>query len=125
MALAEDIISNKYSIQAYERDQITINDRVYTQSLVLSPDKLIDSWSVNSIAELRTEHLECIFDLKPDVILLGTGEKQIFPDIHILGHFAKRGLGVEVMNTGALCRTYNILVAEDRQVVAAFILGSN
>ncbi|MCP4076524.1 MAG: Xcc1710-like domain-containing protein [Gammaproteobacteria bacterium] len=125
MALAEDIISNKFSIQAYERDQITINDRIYTESLVLSPDNLIESWSVNSVTELRTEHLECIFDLKPDVILLGTGEKQIFPDIHILGHFASRGLGVEVMNTGALCRTYNILVAEDRQVVAAFILGSN
>jgi len=125
MALAEDNISGRYSIQAYERDQITINERVYTQSLVLSPNSLIDSWPVNSVSQLETENLECIFELNPDVILLGTGEKQIFPDMHILGHFAQRGFGVEVMNTGALCRTYNILVAEDRQVVAAFILGSN
>ena len=125
MALAQDIITNRYSIQAYECDQITINDRVYSSSLVLAPDNLIDPWPVNSVSQIEPEHLECIFELKPDVILLGTGEKQIFPDIHILGHFAKRGFGVEVMNTGALCRTYNILVAEDRQVVAAFILGSN
>ncbi|MBT3721900.1 MAG: Xcc1710-like domain-containing protein [Gammaproteobacteria bacterium] len=125
MSLAESIISNSYSIQAYECNQITINEKVYTESLVLSPDKLIEQWPVNSLSQLETEHLQCIFDMKPDVILLGTGEKQIFPDMHILGHFAQRGFGVEVMNTGALCRTYNILVAEGRHVAAAFILEIN
>lgn len=125
MALAEDIISNRYSIQAYEQGQITVNERVYTESLVLSPDQVIQSWPVNSVSQLEAEHLDCIFDLKPDVILLGTGEKQIFPDSRILGHFAKQGYAVEVMNTGALCRTYNILVAEDRHVVGAFILSSS
>ncbi len=125
MALAESIISNRYSIQAYEQGQITVNERVYTESLVLTPDQIIQPWPVNSLPMLEPQHLDCIFELKPDVILLGTGEKQIFPDVHILGHFAKMGYAVEVMNTGALCRTYNILVAEDRHVVGAFILGSS
>ena len=125
MPLAEDIISNRYSIQAYEQDQITVNDRVYTESLVLSPDQIIQPWPVTSVEQLETQHLECIFELKPDVILLGTGEKQVFPEMHILGHFTQRGFSVEVMNTGALCRTYNILVAEDRHVIGAFILSSS
>jgi len=122
MALAEDIISNLNSIQAYEQGQITVNERIYTQSLVLAPDQIIESWPVTSVSQLEAEQLECVFDLKPDIILLGTGEKQVFPNINILGKFAQKGFGVEVMNTGALCRTYNILVAEDRYVVAAFIL---
>jgi len=66
-----------------------------------------------------------VFELKPDLVLLGTGDKQIFPDIEILGYFAQQGVGVEVMNTGALCRTFNILVAEDRHVVAAIIQSLN
>ncbi len=123
MPIAEDRISNRYSIQAYEQGQITVNDRIYTESLVLSPDSIIEAWPVNSVSQLETSQLQCILDLKPDVILLGTGEKQIFPDIQILGFFAQQGFGIEVMNTGALCRTYNILVAEDRHVVAAFILS--
>lgn len=122
MPLAEDIISNRNSIQAYAQGKVTINEREYSESLVLSPDKIIQPWPVTSVEQLQVQHLECIFDLKPDVILLGTGEKQIFPEVEILGHFTQQGYSLEVMNTGALCRTYNILVAEDRHVIAAFIL---
>lgn len=124
MPLAEDIITSRYSIQGYDTGQITVNEKVYTESLVLSPNELITPWDVQSVSRLETAQLDCIFDLKPDVILLGTGEKQIFPDLKILGFFADKGFGVEVMNTGALCRTFNILVAEDRQVVAAVILST-
>lgn len=121
MPLAENIISGRNSIQAYDVSQITVNERIYTESLVLSQDEIITPWPVNSLTELGKHHFECVFDLKPDVVLLGTGETQIFPDIEILGYFAAQGLGVEIMNTGALCRTFNILVAEDRRVVAAII----
>ena len=124
MPLAEDIITSRYSIQGYDTDQITVNERTYTQSLILSPNQMITPWPVDSVTALKTQHLHAIFEMHPDVILLGTGEKQIFPDINILGYFASRGFGVEVMNTGALCRTFNILVAEDRHVVAAIILAS-
>ncbi len=122
MALAEEIITSRYHISAYQQNQVTINERPYGQSLVLSPQELIEPWPVASIADLTPSHLEPIFDLKPDVILLGSGEKQVFPATEILGAFACMGYGVEVMNTGALCRTFNILVAEDRNVVAGIIL---
>lgn len=121
MPLAEDFITARYSIQAYDSGQITINETPYRGSLILSPDKIISPWPVETLQQLEIEHLESIFDLQPEVVLLGTGDRQIFPDISILGAFAQKGLGVEVMNTGALCRTFNILVAEDRNVVAAVI----
>ena len=123
MPLAEDIITARYSIQAYESGRITINEKHYQESLILSPQQMIAPWSVGSIDELQPDLLADIFALKPDVVLLGTGDTQVFPDISILGAFAQHGLGVEVMNTGALCRTFNILVAEDRNVVAAIILA--
>lgn len=122
MPLAEAIISARYSIQAYESGQITINETCYSNSLILSPDKIISPWPVTSMQQLHEDHLQSIFEFQPDVVLLGTGDRQIFPDISILGTFAQKNLGLEVMNTGALCRTFNILVAEDRNVVAAIIL---
>ncbi|MBC8509387.1 MAG: Mth938-like domain-containing protein [Chloroflexi bacterium] len=121
MPLAEAQITSRYSIQGYDPGQIVINEQIHRESLVLSADQLISPWPVHAVDELHPDNLACIYALKPDVILLGTGEKQVFPSIDILGYFARQGVGVEVMNTGALCRTFNILIAEDRQVVAAVI----
>lgn len=122
MPLAEEIINNSYSFQSYEPDQVTINEQVYRQSLILSPDKIIHPWPVTHLQQLTTEHLVDIPGLNPDVILLGTGSRQIFPPMEILGYFANQNLSLEVMDTGALCRTFNILVAEGRSVVAAVIM---
>lgn len=122
MALAEDIITSRYSISGYDLGQVTINEKNYRRSLILTPDELQEDWPVTHVDELNRERIAPLLALKPDVILLGTGEKQVFPAPSILGLFAAHGLGVEVMNTGALCRTFNILVAEDRNVAAAIIL---
>ncbi len=124
MPLAEELITGRNSIQAYQSDQITINERNYPQSLILSATEIISPWPVTHIDELNPGHLQAIVDQKPEVVLLGTGDKQLFPDIEIIAYFAQLGLGLEVMNTGAACRTFNILVAENRQVVAGIILQS-
>lgn len=121
MPLCEDIITGRYSIQAYDSEQITINERRYCSSLILTANQLIDDWPVTSLESMTVEDIRPVISLEPDVVLLGTGERQIFPNIEILAAFAEQGLGVEVMNTGALCRTFNILVAEDRKVAAAII----
>ncbi len=121
MPLAEDNISSRYSFHGYDSDHVKINERKYHCSLLLSADQLIEPWPVSSIEQLQANHLQAIFDLQPDVVLLGTGERQIFPRMEIVGEFARLGLGLEVMDTGALCRTFNILVGEDRNVVAAVI----
>lgn len=124
MPLVEDIITARYSIQGYDDNHVRINETRYTHSLILAPDELISPWPVQSIEQLQPSHVEDIVALNPDVVLLGSGMRQQFPDITVLGAFADHGLGVEIMDTGALCRTFNILVAEDRQVVAAIILSA-
>jgi len=121
MPLAEDRITSRYSISAYTLNDITVNDKLYQQSLILSPEVLINPSPINCVDDLNEQTLQCVLDLNPDVVLLGTGEKQIFPEPKIFGLLGEKGIGLEVMNTGALCRTFNILVAEDRDVVAIII----
>lgn len=121
MPLAEDKITNRYSISAYSSDEIVINEQIYRQSLVLSPEFISSPWPVRSISELDESSLQIVLDMNPDVVLLGTGEQQQFPEARIFALLGQQGIGLEVMNNGALCRTFNILVAEDRAVVAAII----
>lgn len=121
MPLAEDKITSRYSISAYTTNDVTINEKPYSQSLILSPETLICPSPITSIDDLNEQSLQSVLDLNPDVVLLGTGEKQIFPEPKIFGLLGEKGIGLEVMNTGALCRTFNILVAEDRDVVAIVI----
>lgn len=121
MPLSEDKITSRYSITAYNPDDITVNGTTYNESLVLSSQSIHCPWPVLTVDDLDDFNLEPILKLKPRVVLLGTGKYQIFPDAKIYGLFGQKGIGLEVMNNGALCRTFNILVAEDREVVAAII----
>jgi len=122
MPLAEDIITSRHRLTSYSEDTVSINDTVYRQSLVLTADSLLCPWPVKTLEQLSVELLAPIFDSKPAVVLLGTGPKQQFPEARIFGLFGEQGIGLEVMDNGALCRTFNILVAEDRAVTAAILL---
>ena len=122
MPLAEDIVTSRYRISAYGADSITVNETVYRQNLILSAQELICPWEVPSLDKLDADHLQPVISQAPEVVLLGTGETQQFPDPRIFALFGERGIGLEVMDNGALCRTFNILVAEDRAVVAAVLL---
>lgn len=121
MPLAEDKIASRYSISAYNPGEIIVNQTAYRESLILSPQSIHCPWPVLSVDDLDESNLQLLLELKPHVVLLGTGEQQVFPDARIIALFGVRGIGLEVMNNGALCRTFNILVAEDREVVAAII----
>ena len=122
MPLAEDIVTIRYRISAYSANTITVNEEVYRQSMILSADEIVCPWSVTSLDQLDGGSLAAVFDFKPEVVLLGSGEQQQFPDPKIFALFGERGIGLEVMDNGALCRTFNILVAEDRAVIAAILL---
>ncbi len=123
MPLTEDIVTSRYRISGYRDDAIIINEVSYAQSLVVSAETLHSPWPVSLLADLNEESFEPVFDLNPDVVLLGTGTRQHFPEAKILALFGQKGIGLEVMDNGALCRTFNILVTEDRAVVAAILLG--
>ena len=123
MPLAEDIIENSYRFTAYQQDAVFINEQAFSESLVISATTLYHPWLVSTLEALNEETLAPIFELKPDVVLLGTGNRQQFPAPAIMGQFGKLGIGLEVMDNGALCRTFNILIAEQRSVVGALILS--
>lgn len=122
MPLAEDIITSRHRLTSYSERTVSINETEYYQSLILTADSLHSPWPVTALEQLDTHSLAPIFESRPAVVLLGTGSRQQFPDARIFGQFGERGIGLEVMDNGALCRTFNILVAEDRAVTAAIIL---
>ena len=124
MPLAEEFVTSRYRITAYSSDSVTINEVVYRDSLVLSAKEIHSPWEVTGIDQIDAASLEPVTRLNPEVVLLGTGEHQCFPDAKIFALFGQQGVGLEVMDNGALCRTFNILVAEDRIVVAAILLGN-
>jgi len=109
-------------IEGYERGRIVVDGRGYRESLVVSPEQIITGWGPASAEELTEDHFAPLAELTPQVVVIGTGEHQIFPDPGLYFALLERGIGVEIMDTGAACRTYNILMAEGRQVAAGLIV---
>lgn len=122
MKFSEDYSSGSYVINGYDAEGIIINQRAYTSSLIVSNRQLLENWPLQDITTLGTDHLTPILELKPEVILIGTGSKLIFPPASSYANVIHSGLGIEFMDSVAACRTYNILLSEDRNVVAGIIL---
>ena len=83
---------------------------------------MIRDWPPRDVQSLTREYLAPLFDLAPEVVVLSTGELQQFPRAALRAEFATRRIGIEVMEVGAACRTYNVLVSEERKVLAAILL---
>lgn len=113
----------QYIIRSYGDDHVTVNDHTLRQSFFLSPDTLHGDWPPVSCDDLTTGHLDSLLELEPEVILLGTGPMLNHPGVELLGHVMQQNVGIEVMDTPAACRSYNVLLNEDRKVVAGFLLG--
>jgi len=109
-------------IEAYGEGRVRINGRDYARSIAVSAEHVQADWGPEHVDALSVAHLEAVVGEATQVLILGTGSRQRFPSPEV--HFAllERGIGVEVMDTGAACRTYNILVSEGRDVVAALML---
>jgi len=125
-----------YSIRAYGQTHVDIkipasvavennSDQALrlTQSFIMSTQHLIQNWAIRSVAELNSTLFGQIVEIKPEIILLGTGIELIFPDQAITAAALEIGVGVDVMDSSAACRTYNILMLEGRQVVLALIMA--
>jgi len=102
---------------------LTIGERDFARSVIVSAQALIEDWRPQAMAELTAADLEPALALQPEVLLLGSGARQVFPPAALLAELHARRVGFEVMDTGAACRTYNLLVAEGREVAAALIIA--
>ena len=121
MKFAEDHNSARYRITGYEDEGVGINGRIFNQSLVLSPMEIITDWAPQSILELKADHLDSLYEMKPEVLILATGPTQVFPNKEVLRRLAKEQIGYEIMSTQSACRTFNIIMSEDRNVVIGFV----
>jgi len=120
--IERDQPEGKNAFTGYGNGYVEVNRARHAESLVVSADRVITEWPADSVEALSADHLAAIVELKPEIVLLGTGATFRFPDPALLAPLYKAGIGVEVMDTPAACRTYNILLGEGRNVVAALIL---
>jgi len=123
MKLHQDIPSGLNSITGYGEGYVMVNGQRYGCSLIVMPEMLMETWQVPGFDALAKSHFEPLLDAHPEILLLGTGETQRFPHPKIFQGLYDAGIGVEVMDSAAACRTYNILMGEGRRVAAALILG--
>lgn len=122
MKLDLDSHAPGHVIRGYERGRILVDDQVLTRSCVLTPERLLRDWPPQRMAELEAAHLELVAALAPEVVLLGSGARLLWPPAGLLAALAARGIAVEVMDTGAACRSYSILQSERRRVAAALMM---
>lgn len=119
---SENPASNK--IISYSDDSFTLKDKVIKSNIIVSNDRLIENWRVASYKILALQHMNSIIEWQPEIILLGTGKESGFQNYELLSYFAAKKIGFEIMNTGAACRSYNLLIDEGRNVVACLFLNS-
>ncbi|MDA9719256.1 Mth938-like domain-containing protein [Betaproteobacteria bacterium] len=135
--LQPEIIRGKYSITRYGESFIEVNKVLITTSCIISTDNEPKPWEITNVNQLSKQEIGKLFENSPDVVLIGTGINQIMLDKDIL-EFKQKGddnplallnssdarmvLGADCMSTHAACRTFNLLVAEGRSVVAGLIL---
>ena len=106
-------------IRSYSDTEVRIGEQRVRRSCLVTADRLITDWPPATFDELAPAHLEAIFARAPELVLLGTGPTQRFAPPEVRAEFARRRIGLEVMQLGAACRTFNVLVQEDRRVLAA------
>ena len=109
-------------IRGYSDSELRIGEHSVRGSCIVTADTLITQWEPRTFAELEAAHLEALLALKPELIVLGTGPTQQFPSAQIRALLARQGVGLEAMQLGAACRTFNVLVQEERRVAAGLFL---
>lgn len=106
---------------AYGDDYVAVNKENHAKNLIVLPESIIFEWSTATAATLAEADMKKLLELGTEIILLGTGRRQRFPPGALMRPFAPAGIGLEIMDLQAACRTYNILAAEGRKVAAALL----
>lgn len=113
---------NNYLITGYDENYIGVNNQRYQQSLIVMAQQLDTEWPVSEFTQITEVQMAELANLNPEVVLLGTGQKHQFLHPKIYQALTQKGIPLECMTTAAACRTYNILMSEGRNVLAALII---
>ena len=123
MKLHREAVSALNTFTGYGSGYVMVNNQRIEKSVVVLPDRIISEWAATTFEALAPAHIGALADLGCEIILLGTGTQLRFPRPEIMRGLGRSGVGFEVMDVQAACRTYNILLAEKRNVAAALLLG--
>jgi len=123
MKLHSDDTQQYQTVTGYDASGVEINAQRFDYSLIVLPEVAPQAWNVTRFDDLTAEHFERIAADKPDVVILGTGERQRFVHPRLIASLSNLRIGVESMDSQAACRTYNILMGEGRKVTLALIIG--
>ena len=121
MDLTLEVPDGHLFIRSVDQRGIGIGDQFHRSSLIISGSEVVSDWPVDVVDDIDEQSLQAVIDLEPELVLLGTGSRQIFLEPETQMIFFRRQIGFEVMTTDAACRTFNVLVAEGRKVVAALL----
>ncbi len=108
-------------IRGFRPGEIRIDEASHAGAVILNATSLSVEPALHSVADLGEDQVERLLRLAPEVVLLGSGVRQVFPPVAFGARFLSAGIGFEVMDTGAACRTFNVLVGERRNVAAVLI----
>jgi len=124
MKLHADRLEGVNAVFGHGPGEISVNNTVFRHSVIVPWKGDIVAWDADTFEALTPAHFERIADLKPELVIFGSGPRTRFPAAALLRPLIERGVGLETMDTGAACRTYNVLAAEGRSVVLAALLPS-
>jgi uncharacterized protein len=122
MRFTQDSTSAALLIRAYTAGELRVNDETYRETVILTATAVLRLPEIRDTEDLASLEPSRILALDPELVLLGTGPRQVFPAGSFRAQFLSAGIGLEVMDTAAACRTFNVLVAEQRRVVALLMV---
>jgi uncharacterized protein len=112
-------VTDAHTIRSYEPGRIRVGETWFTSHLIISRDTIVEPWTVEAPTSITQELLAPALAQQPEILLIGTGTRYVMCDVQLIGAIARLGIGAEIMDTAAACRTFNVLVHEQRAVVAA------
>ena len=110
------------TVRQVEPGQLRIGNDLVRTNVLLTADREIRKWAIENIEQLSESDLDAILQAAPEMIVVGTGWRSVFPQRELVFALARRGIGFETMDTPAACRTFNILINEGRRAAAALIV---
>lgn len=113
----------EFSVRRVGSDAVVVGGQTLRHSFVLTAQQLIKDWPVTGVDDIGPDSIEQLLKLEPELVLLGSGNRQKFAPASVQAELLRRGIGLECMDNSACARTYNLLVSEGRRVVAAFVLS--
>jgi uncharacterized protein len=112
-------VTNAQTIRSYEPGRIRIGEAWFTRHLIVTREQIIEPWHISDPSDITKAQLAPALAHDPKILLIGTGTRYVMCDTELIGELARLGIGTEIMDTAAACRTFNVLVHEQRPVVAA------